>query len=337
MRYHRVGPILAVAAAVLAPMLRDLRAQSRGLEVGYGRWWHGGSSAIAYMAAIYRPLLGPVDYGLGLSHLDDSGSPLDRTRTGVDLSLAVGRQRPGLYGVISGGLGLQHQGGDLDAAWSAGAGYAIRPLGFLTLGLEARYRVEDQFARGFWRLDPSDRDGVIVQARVALGLGSRPRRPAGAPMRGDPLPAPAQPAILDAGLEGGASEEAASRAAQVVQTALDVMGTPYRWGGSGEDGYDCSGLIQYSYGEYGILLPRVSRDQARTGTRVEPTVAALRPGDILTFALNGGRVSHVGLYVGDGTFIHSAGTGVKLSSLTAEDGESRWWQARWVGARRILN
>ena len=99
------------------------------------------------------------------------------------------------------------------------------------------------------------------------------------------------------------------------------MGTPYRWGGSDANGYDCSGLIQWAYGEHGIVLPRTSRDQARTGTAQDPSIAVLLPGDILTFS-QGSGVSHVGLYVG---------------SLVDDDADSRWWQRRWVGVRRILN
>jgi cell wall-associated NlpC family hydrolase len=71
--------------------------------------------------------------------------------------------------------------------------------------------------------------------------------------------------------------------------------------------------------------------------QVERRVGALVPGDILGFAVSGGGISHVGLYVGGGEFIHSSSAGVRLSSLTATDPDSRWWQQRWVAARRILN
>jgi cell wall-associated NlpC family hydrolase len=135
----------------------------------------------------------------------------------------------------------------------------------------------------------------------------------------------------------GASDETAALAAQVVNTALDAMGTPYRWGGSDDNGFDCSGLIQYAYAQHGILLPRASRDQIRMGLPVEPRLEALRPGDILGFSVERAGVTHVGLYVGNGQFIHSASGGVKLSSLTATDPDSRWWQQRLVAARRILN
>ena len=69
---------------------------------------------------------------------------------------------------------------------------------------------------------------------------------------------------------------------------------------------------------------------------IEPRLEALRPGDILGFSVEGDRVTHVGLYVGDGRFIHSASDGVKLSSLAAPDGDSQWWRRHWIVARRIL-
>jgi cell wall-associated NlpC family hydrolase len=138
-------------------------------------------------------------------------------------------------------------------------------------------------------------------------------------------------------MAGGASEEAARVSASVVETALAVMGAPYQWGGTDANGFDCSGLIQYAYGQHGIVLPRISRDQARMGTAVDRRVAALRPGDVLAFSGDGtSGVTHVGLFVGDGQFLHSASGGVTLSSLMASDGDSRWWQQHWVAARRIV-
>ncbi|MCH8992015.1 MAG: C40 family peptidase [Acidobacteria bacterium] len=135
----------------------------------------------------------------------------------------------------------------------------------------------------------------------------------------------------------GASSSAARTAADIVQTAIDVMGTPYRWGGTDDNGFDCSGLIQYAYGEHDVIIPRVSRDQARAGKYVERRVGDLRPGDILAFSVERtSRITHVGLYIREGNFIHGASRGVAISSLVATDGNSRWWQARWVSVRRIL-
>jgi cell wall-associated NlpC family hydrolase len=81
----------------------------------------------------------------------------------------------------------------------------------------------------------------------------------------------------------------------------------------------------------------MSRDQARMGQQVDRSIGSLLPGDILGFSDAGGGITHVGLYVGDGMFIHSSSSGVKLSSLTASEGDGRWWQQRWVLVRRLIN
>jgi cell wall-associated NlpC family hydrolase len=114
------------------------------------------------------------------------------------------------------------------------------------------------------------------------------------------------------------------------------MGTPYLWGGSSANGFDCSGLIQYAYQQAGITLPRRSADQAKAGQLIPREIGLLAPGDILTFSRDpGGPVTHVGLYVGERRFIHSSSSGVRLSLLSEEDPNGRHWFARWVGVRRI--
>jgi hypothetical protein len=258
------------------------------VDVAYGWWWHDTLST-TFTAAYQNRLLGPFGYGLGVFHLDDSRSLPDRTMTGGELSLMLGGGG-GLYGVGSVALGIRHTDGNLDAIWSAGAGYRLSLFSALSLGADVRYRVQDQSVGGFWQLDPSDRKGFSLQAFVALGA-PRGGRSGGGGGRAEPPPTfdpPSGSELNDAAHDNGVSEESAGLAVSVVQTALDAMGTPYD--------------------------------------------------DILGFATNGGGVSHVGLYVGEGTFIHSASSGgVKLSSLTATDPESRWWRDRWIVGRRILN
>jgi len=319
--------------AVLSPA----RAQKSGLDFGYGLWW-GDSVSVVYSVSLHRPLLGPIDYGIGATHLRGP-SGLDQKRvTGGELSLGLWRDGSGPYLVAAAGLGMRHWSGDFDAQWSAGGGYGVRPFNFLSVGLDARYRVEDRASRGFWRLDPTDTRGLIVQARVTVGFGGRHSTPR-ASNRGLPENYPDRrvaPTISPAP-EANTPREIVDLRTAVVETAKDVMGTPYRWGGEGEGGFDCSGLIQYAYGEHGLILPRASSDQARMGLQVDLSVASLQPGDILGFSDGGRGVTHVGLYVGDRMFIHSASSGVKMSSLTSPEGDGRWWQQRWVVVRRLIN
>ena len=120
---------------------------------------------------------------------------------------------------------------------------------------------------------------------------------------------------------------------KVVDVAQSLLGVKYSWGGTTTAGFDCSGFTQYVYkNALGIDIPRVSRDQARAGTAV--SMNNKRAGDLLYFDTMGtGRTSHVGIYLGDGKFIHASGTAtrpeyVKISSLS-----ERW--VNCLGARRF--
>jgi cell wall-associated NlpC family hydrolase len=339
---------IAVAGATPA------RAQGSRFEMSYG-WWlaDDDTTALIFHAGVNRRLLGPVGWGLGFAHTQDSRDSLSRSLSGGEFSLSLWREGSGPYVLSSVGLGIRHAGGGADAFWTAGAGYQIRLFSSLTLAVEARYRTEDTRVRGFWQVDPSDRQGVQLAGRIAFGIGAGSREQGAEPSRSrpgaaegprpdrDPIaPRPPLPESTDPyaiALESGASAEAARLTASVVETALAAMGSPYQWGGTDANGFDCSGLIQFAYAKHGVLLPRVSRDQARMGQATDRDMATLRPGDILAFSNDGtSRVTHVGLYVGGGQFIHSSSTGVKLSSLDAQDADSRWYRDRWVAARRIV-
>ncbi len=206
------------------------------------------------------------------------------------------------------------------------------------MSLEARRTVEDGDFRGFWNLRAADRRGwqISVGFSVRWGGGSAPGR--GPP----PIPPSGHGGDAPSGLgpDDRTGERGLALASRIVETALAAMGEPYRWGGtSGDEGFDCSGLVWYAYTTHGVRLPRVSRDQARAGRAVPATVAALRPGDILLFSNHGRVVTHVGLYVGDARFIHATTSGgVRVGALDARaDDNDRWWLARWVGARRVLD
>jgi cell wall-associated NlpC family hydrolase len=120
-----------------------------------------------------------------------------------------------------------------------------------------------------------------------------------------------------------------------VPAAERYIGVPYRYGGtSPESGFDCSGFVQYVYGQQGVDLPRTSRQMAGSGIAVEPSVRSLAVGDLMLFS-QGGRISHVAIYAGNGRFIHSSssGKGVRYDDLDTRRG--RWFADHMVAARRV--
>jgi cell wall-associated NlpC family hydrolase len=129
-----------------------------------------------------------------------------------------------------------------------------------------------------------------------------------------------------------APEAAAPKAEAALHAAEKQLGTPYLWGGAGPDRFDCSGLMQWAYKQVGVDLPRVAEDQAHVGVPVPRD--QLRPGDLIPFADPSGYVHHIGMYVGDGKFIHAPHTGdvVKISSL-----DEPYYAQQYAGARRVVS
>ena len=131
------------------------------------------------------------------------------------------------------------------------------------------------------------------------------------------------------------SEKAPLAAKKIVESAYSQMGARYRLGGNSPGkGFDCSGFIQWAYGQQGISVPRITADQARTGRLVSPQ-EGLRPADILVFKnRQGPRGLHTGLYAGNGQFIHSPSAGQRVR---AESLEAAYWKKTLIGARRLVN
>ncbi len=129
-----------------------------------------------------------------------------------------------------------------------------------------------------------------------------------------------------------ADEQAPGRVQSVLSRALALLGTPYRWGGtSPEGGFDCSGLVGYVFrNALGIELPRVSREMAKTGELIA-SKTQLTKGDLVFFGKSG-TVDHVGIYVGDGKFVHAPRTGRDVTVSTLETG---YWGAKFLQGRRV--
>ena len=318
--------IVVVALATASPLYGQ--SSGRDIDFLYGRWYQGNQSK-SYELRTDAPLSwgggGIFSHGLAAQVLIHDSLGRNRAFYGAGWQLHALRHRStfGPYAVagVSLGLSTDTTAQDLAALWTIGGGLEWRPASGVAFGLETVYRLQDIGPRGFWRASSEARDGVAAAIGLSLAIG--PSSSGGSRSTRAPPPEPPR--------------DITGNAADVVRSALAVLGTPYVWGGTAANGFDCSGLVQWAYGQHGIRLPRTSRDQASSGALVTPVVEALHPGDILLFAAKpGGGVTHVGMYVGDQTFIHSSNDGVKLSRLAAQDADGEWWVTRWVGARRVI-
>ncbi len=159
---------------------------------------------------------------------------------------------------------------------------------------------------------------LILLTLAACGRETvRPGAPSAAPARSWPTVAPADPAAANA----------------VTLRAISLVGTPYRYGGNTpESGFDCSGLVNYVFRDMlDLRLPRSSGDLARAqGPKVAPE--RLAAGDLVFFA-DRGVVYHVGIYIGEGRFVHAPSTGgsVRLDRL-----DGPYWRDHYSGAKRVL-
>ena len=131
-----------------------------------------------------------------------------------------------------------------------------------------------------------------------------------------------------------AAPRAAARRDSVVQLARQQIGRRYIFGGTSPSGFDCSGFLKYLMRAMGYELPRTAAEQAHAGREVPRDPSQLRPGDILTFG-RGGRVTHVGVYVGNGRFIHASTGSQRIVEVQLDRPASSLVRA-WYGVRRFL-
>lgn len=139
--------------------------------------------------------------------------------------------------------------------------------------------------------------------------------------------------VLAMGTFAGNTEAASSVASnEIVSSAKNLIGIKYRYGGTTKAGFDCSGFVGYIYKNQGVNLSRTAAGIYSTGTAVKK--ANLVVGDLVFFNTSGKGVSHVGMYIGSGKFIHaSTSKGVRMDKLD----DPYYWGNKYVGAKRVAN
>ena len=127
--------------------------------------------------------------------------------------------------------------------------------------------------------------------------------------------------------------DVADKTADLVATAMDLLGAPYRRGGTSADtGFDCSGFVRSIYSQtIGLMLPRSAKQQAAATQTIDKK--ELQPGDLVFFNTMRRTFSHVGIYIGDGKFVHSPRSG---QTVRVESMQTSYWKKRFDGARRVV-
>lgn len=276
-------------------------------------------------ASIERSPQGAVASGMELAGRGVWGADLD--------GMAYLRSNAGVLRLVPYGLvGMGIRGSGIEGADPAlfvnfGSGVRTRLVGPLHLEGEARYR--------------SALSGDAAAGAVGSGLEFR----AGASMRvgsGSPAPRSALPPRTLAAAVPARVEMGSGAAVAVARRTLDagegLLGTQYVWGGSSPDqGFDCSGFVQYVFRRNGIELPRVSRDQAGAGSPLPTRVEALQPGDLLFFASDGSRIDHVAIYAGEDRILHASNSAGEVRYDDLRSPRGSWYVRHMVAARRVID
>ncbi|HEX6041162.1 C40 family peptidase [Longimicrobium sp.] len=125
-----------------------------------------------------------------------------------------------------------------------------------------------------------------------------------------------------------------ARRDSVVALARQQLGRRYVFGGTSPSGFDCSGFTQYLARAFGVNLPRTAAQQARVGQEIPRDPSQLRPGDLLTFG-RGNRVTHIGVYVGNGRYVHASSGRGQITESSLDRPQSSLVRA-WMGVRRVF-
>jgi cell wall-associated NlpC family hydrolase len=167
---------------------------------------------------------------------------------------------------------------------------------------------------------PASFSGYTAQAGK---IEAAPRAPSHSPRRFAPHSA-----------QVAAAQMAARQSNTVLSRAVNVLGTPYKWGGSSPSkGFDCSGLVKYAFNDVKTVdLPRTSNAMA-DGHGVKVAREDLKPGDLIFFKIKGRQVNHVAIYLGDDKFIHAPRRGKSVSIDTLN---KPYWNNHFVVAKRVL-
>ena len=158
---------------------------------------------------------------------------------------------------------------------------------------------------------------IFLTAFIVAGCAAAIRQVPGGPRErvGMAIPAQAEP----------------THGEKVVSIAAEYLGTPYRFGGDNpKKGFDCSGLVFFSFDQMGVKVPRTAEDQRKAAERVQRD--DLEPGDLVFFRSSKGRVDHVGIYAGDGRFIHAPNSGKVVSYAYLDD---PYYRSHFVSAGRF--
>lgn len=362
----RAAAEIAAIGVLLTPALAQAQAEFNiGPFLGYSSI-RGGHPAMAGLQT--GVLIGPVGLrASGFSALDQPGtntlSTNDAARWGGDADLMFvfdfasrgsgGLQALAPYVFAGAGMAVHNEPqlvngsyADVTGNWSYGAGLLV-PIGS---SLEAMGEFRQRPA-GFFNLSPSNRESTHeFRIGLSIRLGSTGSSRRNYAERPHLISLPARSTIVSEGRieqptisvipssdDDPETSSGLLSAARVIPTAERYIGTRYRYGGtSPRNGFDCSGFVQYVFARHDVKLPRNSRQQSTVGMRLRPNARYLLPGDLVMFAEDGERISHVAIYAGHNKIIHSSssGGGVRYDNLSTKRGQ--WFADHMVAARRVV-